>query len=106
MTTMTECNPHRCPDSEQSRPRTSGRAVASLLIGVLSFGLWVLILMPTPLLGAVAAIVGVYALTTIHRSQGRLQGRVIASLGVGTGVLNLILGLLFLLSGGSASGFA
>src|SRR5207253_9039024 len=78
---------------EEQHPRqlpagTSGKAVASLILGILSFCLPVI-------LGIPAIILAILGLRDINRSQGRLKGQGLAIAGIVTGVLGgLVLGLI------------
>src|SRR4051812_39959159 len=56
-------------------PATSGKAVASLILGVLSFCLPVV-------LGIPALILGILGLRDINRSRGRLRGQGLAIAGI------------------------
>src|SRR5207302_195221 len=65
---------------------TSGKAVASLILGILSFCLPVI-------LGIPAIILAILGLRDINRSQGRLKGQGLAIAGIITAVLGgLVLG--------------
>ncbi len=69
------------------KPTTSGKAIASLVLGLLSFGVPIVLAIPAILL----AILG---LRDIRRSQGRLVGRRLAIAGIVTSLVgNLIFGL-------------
>jgi hypothetical protein len=64
-------------------PRTSGKAIATLICGLLSFCV--------PLLGTILAIAfGALALKDIGRSRDRLKGRGLAIAGLVIGVLGLV----------------
>lgn len=63
-----------------SAPRTSGLAIASLVLGILSLFLTILTSIP-------AIICGILALTRISSSRGQLAGRGLAISGIVTGVL-------------------
>jgi hypothetical protein len=71
---------------EDRRPpvRTSGKAVASLVLGVLSFCL-------SALAGIPAVILGVLGLNDISRSPRRVGGRGVAIAGIVTGALGTLL---------------
>src|SRR5437867_6281485 len=64
----------------QLRAGTSGKAVASLILGILSFCLPVI-------LGIPAIILAILGLRDINRSQGRLKGQGLAIAGIITAVL-------------------
>jgi hypothetical protein len=60
---------------------TSGKAVASLVLGILSFCL--------PVFASIAAIIlGIVGLSNINQSQGRLKGRGLAIAGIVTGAIS------------------
>ncbi|MBX3179733.1 MAG: DUF4190 domain-containing protein [Candidatus Hydrogenedentes bacterium] len=67
-----------------SAPRTSGLAIASLVLGILSLFLTILTSIP-------AIICGILALTRISSSRGQLAGRGLAISGIVTGVLFALL---------------
>jgi hypothetical protein len=71
--------------------RRSRLAIASVILGVFSFGLWRLTNMPTPLLGALALAVGVGSFVLIRLSEKPLKGYPIAASGVALGAINLLL---------------
>ncbi|HEX5271870.1 MAG TPA: DUF1559 domain-containing protein, partial [Gemmataceae bacterium] len=76
-------------DDEDDGPRapkkTSGKAVAALILGLASFCV--------PLLGSVAAIVlGLMSLSEIKKSRGRLGGKGMAAAGVALGIGTLVVG--------------
>jgi hypothetical protein len=64
-------------------PRTSGKAIASLVFGLLSFCLWVFAAVPAFILGALS-------LRDIKRSDGRLKGRELAVAGLITAGLGTL----------------
>jgi prepilin-type processing-associated H-X9-DG protein len=64
-------------------PQTSGKAVAALVLGLLSFGMLCLA-------GVPAFVLGVLALMDISKSEGRLGGKVLAILGMVMSVLSLL----------------
>lgn len=64
-------------------PATSGKAVASLVLGISGFLCWVITALP-------AIILGIIALRDIGRSGGRLQGNGLAIGGITTGAVSLL----------------
>jgi hypothetical protein len=70
--------------------KTSGSAVASMILGILSFLLWILASIP-------AIICGHLSLSSINRSRGALQGRGMAISGLVMGYLTLAVGGIFVL---------
>ena len=77
-------------------PPTSGMAIASLVLGTVAVaGAWCCCLgFPT---GALAIILGHFALSKIRRSGGRLDGRGLAIAGLVMGYLGLVLQILVIL---------
>jgi hypothetical protein len=77
------------PEDEEEAPRrrgpkaSSGKALASLILGLLSFCLN----LPA---SAAAVVLGVMSLADIRRSQGQLAGKGMAIAGIAAGVLGLI----------------
>jgi hypothetical protein len=59
-------------------PQTSGKAVTSLVLGIMAFGFWCLT-------GVPAIIVGALALGDIRRAAGRMKGSGLATAGIVTG---------------------
>jgi len=72
------------------RPRTDGKAVASLICGILSLMCF------TVLAGIPAVILGHLSKSDIRKSQGRLQGDGIALAGLITGYAGIAFGLLII----------
>jgi len=72
------------------RPRTDGKAIASLICGVLS------VMCFTFLAGIPAVILGHLSKSDIRKSQGRLQGDGIALAGLITGYAGIAFGLLLI----------
>ena len=64
-------------------PPTSGKAVASLILAVVSFGLGLAASGPALLVGAVSLVSAVLAMLDIHRSRGGLKGGGVAGWAVG-----------------------
>ena len=82
-------NPQSQPGSIQppsgASPETSGKAIASLVFGILT---WVFL----PILGGIIAIiVGNLALSDIKKSDGRLSGSGMAKAGIILSVIQLVL---------------
>jgi len=75
------------PPGPGAAPPTTGYAVASLILGVLS-------LCSAGLTAILGLILGIVALARIGSSGGRLRGRGLAIGGIGTSVLGLLLGLM------------
>jgi prepilin-type processing-associated H-X9-DG protein len=69
---------------ERIEERTSGKATASLVLGVLSFCLWILAGIP-------AIVLGILGLRDIERSRGALKGRGIATAGIVMGGVSSML---------------
>jgi general secretion pathway protein G len=73
-------------------PRTSGLAIASLVLGILSFGFWIITGLP-------AVICGHLSLSKIKKAPQTLGGRGLAIAGLITGYIGLAFGtLIFCLS--------
>ena len=70
-------------------PHTDGKAIASLILGLLSFILSVLTGIP-------AIVLGHTSLSEIRRSNGRLRGRGMAFAGLAAGYVSLVLFVLIL----------
>ncbi len=70
------------------QPRVSGLAVASFVVALLCC---------IPGVGAVAAVLGIGAIVSISRSQGRLGGRALAFVAIVLGVLGTVLWLAILI---------
>jgi hypothetical protein len=66
-------------------------AIASLLLGVGSWAVWHVTSLPSPILGAVAAVLGLWGWWAVRRSRGRLEGRPLAAGGFGIGMVQLVL---------------
>lgn len=71
-------------DYELEPARTSGKAIASLILGIAS-------LICTVLTGIPALILGIISLVQIHRSHGRMSGQGLAIGGIITGALGCML---------------
>lgn len=67
-------------DPAISQPRTSGKAIAALVLGILSFCVPFLLAIP-------AIILGILGLKEINASQGRVQGQGIAIAGMVTSIV-------------------
>lgn len=77
-------NPYAGPSSSGAEaPKTSGMAIASLVLGILGFIFWVLTAIP-------AIILGIIALGQIKRSGGQLGGSGLAIGGITTGGVSLL----------------
>ena len=74
------------PADYQQPPKTSGLAIASLIFGI---GAFCIPILP----GLAAVILGVFGLSGINRSQGRLGGRGLAVAGIITGGVGMCLWL-------------
>jgi hypothetical protein len=74
------------PADYQQPPKTSGLAIASLILGI---GAFCIPILP----GLAAVILGVLGLSGIDRSQGRLGGRGLAIAGIITGGVAMLLWL-------------
>src|SRR5262245_53442310 len=72
-------------DESAGAPRTSGKAVASMVVGIVSLCLPVLI--PA----AVAGILGILGLQDISRGRGRVKGSGFAIAGIVMAVLSIVL---------------
>ncbi len=71
-----DVNPYDAPEFlEEVEPRTSGKAVASLVLGLLSF-------LYTLFTGVPAIILGALGLSDINRRRGRIRGRGMAITGI------------------------
>lgn len=80
-------------------PKTSGLAVASLIVGIVSLPLS-LCCPPLSIIGALAALVmGLIAASQIGKSGGQLGGKGLAIAGIVLGALGLALGVIFLILG-------
>lgn len=94
---LSDLAPRSAPQTDPSlRAETSGKAIASLVLGILS-------LTSCGPLGIIAIVVGNTALADIRASRGRLTGDGMAKAGVITGwigvvlfVLGLVVGLAFM----------
>ncbi|MDI1289467.1 MAG: DUF4190 domain-containing protein [bacterium] len=71
--------------------RTSILAITSLVLGILS-----IFACPVQVVGPLAIFVGVFALVAISRAQGSLAGKGLAIGGMVTGLVGLVMSLLFL----------
>jgi hypothetical protein len=69
---------------EPVKPQTSGKATASLVLGLSSFLCWIVTGIP-------AVVLGIIALKDIRRSGGRLQGDGMAIAGIVTGGITSVL---------------
>lgn len=78
------------PQPYFARPRTDGKAIASLICGVLSLMCF------TVFAGIPAVILGHLSKSDIRKSQGRLQGDGMALAGLITGYAGIAFGLLFI----------
>jgi len=76
-------------DTAQALRRSSGKGIASLVLGIMSFFLPVLLSIP-------AIIVGVLGLVEIRRSKGRLGGTGLAIAGIACGILTPVLVVLLI----------
>lgn len=74
------------PPADPGRPATTGYAVASLVLGVLS-------LCSAGLTAILGIVFGVVALGRIGASGGRIRGRGLALAGIGASVVGLLIGL-------------
>jgi Protein of unknown function (DUF1559)/Domain of unknown function (DUF4190) len=74
---------------ESAPPGTSGKAIASLILGIASFVFWVFA-------GVPAIIVGALGLRNIGRSRGRLGGQGMAITGIVLGAVSAVVGGLVL----------
>ena len=83
------------PDGAPLPNTVNQKAVASLVLGLLSFCLLFLTAIP-------AIILGMLAIAQIRASQGRERGHALAVIGITTGVLGTLLGTLLLLVPGLA----
>ena len=72
--------------------RTSGKAVASLVLGILSLLLGCFVV--GVVTGAIAMVLGHQARLDMRRSQRKLEGRGLATAGFILGLISVILGLL------------
>ena len=81
-------NANPSPPPPSSTPsRTSGLAIASLILGILSFGFWIVTGLP-------AVICGHVSLSKIKKASGAIGGRGLAIAGLITGYLGLVIGTL------------
>jgi len=71
------------PPQPPAALRTSGLAIASLVLGILSFGLWILAGLP-------AVICGHVSLSQIKKAAGTIGGRGLAIAGLITGYLGIV----------------
>ena len=76
------------PTNQPLRAKTSGLAVASLVLGILGF-------LTCGLTGLVGAILGVVALIGISKSAGTLRGQGMAISGLVTSLLSLLSGVFY-----------
>jgi len=85
--------PHRthAPAEAWAEQETSGKAVAALVLGIVSY------FFLGPLTAILAIILGVMARRDIEQSDGALRGRGMASWGLWLGVVNIILVVLALI---------
>jgi|WetSurMetagenome_2_1015567.scaffolds.fasta_scaffold10646_4 hypothetical protein len=89
--------PPAAPPSAAPLPRTSGLAVASLILGTVAIcGAWLCCGMGFPT-SALAIILGHVAASKIHRAGGRLDGRGMAIAGLIMGYIGLLLQILIIL---------
>jgi len=65
-------------------PETSGMAVTSLVLGIVSFFCWIFTGLP-------AVILGIVALNRINRSKGQLTGSGLAIAGIATGAISSLM---------------
>ncbi len=72
---------HDIPVSQP--PRTNGKAIASLVLGIMGFMCWIITALP-------AIIFGILALRQNVRSKGALKGDGLAIAGITTGALSLL----------------
>jgi prepilin-type processing-associated H-X9-DG protein len=81
-------NPYAAPEitGDLGQERTSGKAISSLVLGLLSIFLCLSILTGIP-----AIILGVLGLTDINRSRGRVKGYAMAITGIVTGSLGCLM---------------
>ncbi len=71
------------PEFYQGEARTSGKAIASMVLGILSFCLSIFTGIP-------AIILGILGLNDINRSYGRVKGKGFAVTGIVTGSVGII----------------
>src|SRR5207237_10899998 len=71
-------------DHELGPSKTSGKAIASLILGITS-------LVCSIFTGIPALILGIISLVQIHRSHGRMQGQGLAIGGIVTGAIGSLL---------------
>ncbi len=71
-------SPMMPPGEPMGEPQTSAKAVTSLVLGIMSFGLWCVT-------GVPAIILGALALGDIRRAAGRMKGSGMATAGIVTG---------------------
>jgi hypothetical protein len=74
------------PQPRPAGPRTSGAAIASLAMGVVSLVCGFLMILGIP-----AVITGLVAVRRINQSQGKQTGKGLAITGIGTGALSTLL---------------
>jgi uncharacterized membrane protein HdeD (DUF308 family) len=86
---------------EQQPPRRNGVGVAALVFGVVSLVLAVLVLFfpIAAVLGIIAIILGIVGLSRVSRGQADNRGQAIA--GLVTGILGLLLAVIFTVSIGA-----
>jgi general secretion pathway protein G len=77
------------PPPYSATSRTSGLAIASLVLGILSFGFWIVTGLP-------AVICGHLSLSKIKKASGTIGGRGLAIAGLITGYIGLAVGTLII----------
>jgi general secretion pathway protein G len=77
------------PPPYSATSRTSGLAIASLVLGILSFGFWIVTGLP-------AVICGHLSLSKIKKASGTMGGRELAIAGLITGYIGLAVGTLII----------
>src|SRR5262249_29217898 len=75
-------------DDDVKKPTTSGKAIASVILGLLAFCLPVLI--PS----IIALVLGIMGVSEVSNSRGRLKGSGLATTGIVLSVLSLVFGLI------------
>ncbi len=88
---LTQGNPAQIQASMGRGSATSGLAITSLILGILSFGC-------SFFAGVPALICGFVSLSQIKQSKGSLEGRGLAIGGIITGIVGLVFGLLLMIS--------